>query len=310
MTTEESSETGLVPGTTSKILWHFTGGPPEIDGKRIKDRKKPDDKAFSILRDILGSGFLKASKETVRFKTDEDPEPKPVLSFYCCCVAEIPIQHLRYHADWYGKSALGFRRENLKGTYRFRPVQYAFDHDDWAIPNADSLRGFIEYAFGAQKEIIYAISKTLELSESSMPKEERQRLIEFMKLIKPPFELLLRLLLAPKAQLRFTKSFHEQDFGTIYCEREWRKIYKGDTSEPTSIACVVNEDGVHMVEVDKVDKVFMEEDEGLKFKPEDVSFIVCPGNYVNELALRIQDEDDFKKYFGIPVVAFEDLLEH
>lgn len=291
MEMEHGNETGLVPGTTSNILWHFTGGPPEIDGKRAKEQKKPDDEAFRILNEILRSGLLKTSKETIQYTTGEGLEPVPVHTFYCCCVAEIPIQHLRYHAEWYGKFALGFHRENLTGKYRFRPVQYAFDHDDWVIRNAETLRRFVEGVFGYQKEIVDAILKALEASSASTTEEERKRLIEFVNWFIPTPEALVDILSSPTWQLRFIKSFNEKDFGTIYCEREWRKIDKGDSSKPES-------------------ELFEGKEEGLDFKPQDVCFIVCPRPYAKELALKIRDDDDFKKYFGIPVVAFEDLLEH
>jgi hypothetical protein len=186
-------------------------------------------------------------------------------------------------------------------------VQYAFYHDDWVIHNTEILRGFIGGVFARQESIIKAISKTLEESVSTASQKEIKRLNELKALFIPQLAWGWRLLIAPEVQLRFIKSFCEEDFGTIYCERAWRMIYKQYLSKPMRELLTGREDRLLMR---KVNALLMGKADGFKFKPQDVCFIVCPGRYVKELVLKIRDHDDFRKYFGIPVVAFEDLLEH
>ena len=75
-------------------------------------------------------------------KNDRSIVEKTVLT-HCqiCCLSEIPIQHLPYHAKRYGRFAIGFHRESClqKG---FRPVLYALE-DDWIAENLEKTRGFI-----------------------------------------------------------------------------------------------------------------------------------------------------------------------
>lgn len=123
MTQEYSS------GTVSKILWHFTGGPRwDIkNNKQYKELKKFDE-AFEILKTIINSKHLRLSNYSeiinVRVPTHKYiPEKKlRVFKGYVnkqieaspiCCLADIPIQHLNYHAERYGKFAIGFHRASL-----------------------------------------------------------------------------------------------------------------------------------------------------------------------------------------------------
>ena len=66
---KEKEQLQLVPGTTSKILWHFTGGRNLIDPKANKRSKKlkSDKDAFRILKKILKNGRPKVSQEMIPF---------------------------------------------------------------------------------------------------------------------------------------------------------------------------------------------------------------------------------------------------
>jgi hypothetical protein len=61
----------LTPGTVSKILWHFTGGPVwNSERKKQSDLAKPSDQAYFNLKSILKSGVLRLGdyKEVVRVR--------------------------------------------------------------------------------------------------------------------------------------------------------------------------------------------------------------------------------------------------
>jgi hypothetical protein len=134
------------PGTVSKILWHFTGGPEWNDvEKRQEDIPKDVEKAYQALTSIIKSKkiYLGAKKEILKGIAREieriDPitgvvsrtvdEPFHILSAPVCCLADIPIPHLEYHASRYGKIAIGFRRESAI-AHDFNPVLYALETSD------------------------------------------------------------------------------------------------------------------------------------------------------------------------------------
>ena len=128
------------PGTVSQILWHFTGGPTwdNVANKQSASRKSAAT-AYNALIGILETRELRvgAYKEVVKvrvekvrtwdrkakkFRTEHDVmqtlESAPV-----CCLVDIPIMHLTYHAPRYGQFALGFHREAALRA-RFNPVFY------------------------------------------------------------------------------------------------------------------------------------------------------------------------------------------
>src|SRR4030065_790219 len=116
----------ISPGT-SKILWHFTGGPEWSDmTKKQKRRPKREKKAFDNLASILQYKQLRlgdykevvkvilpkreyydrTKKQTIEeFNVTVEVESAPV-----CCLADIPAPNLAYHAYRYGKFAIGFHR--------------------------------------------------------------------------------------------------------------------------------------------------------------------------------------------------------
>jgi len=53
-----------ISGTTSKILWHFTGGPSFNEKTKKREKKiKSEKEAFGKLIEILDSNFLKANRD-------------------------------------------------------------------------------------------------------------------------------------------------------------------------------------------------------------------------------------------------------
>src|SRR5438034_4943251 len=116
------------PGTVSKILWHFTGGPTwNVKTKRQNASPKASADAYDSLRSILRSRVLRLGRyrEIVRVVLPErrqiDTETRRVRvlrnvsidieSSPICCLSDIPAPHLRYHAYRYGRFAIGFHRD-------------------------------------------------------------------------------------------------------------------------------------------------------------------------------------------------------
>jgi hypothetical protein len=130
----------VMPGTVSKILWHFTGG-PLWDSKLNKQSTvlKSTEDACKAMMSILASKSLKlgsyreAVTVSVKRKRVYNPTtnqtetqfnvPTTLLSCPICCLADIPIQHLNYHATRYGKVAIGFHRDAAIRA-GFSPVLY------------------------------------------------------------------------------------------------------------------------------------------------------------------------------------------
>lgn len=255
-------ELQVVPGTTSKILWHFTGR-----------RKKSDEKAFTILKKILEEGRLKLSQEKVPFKII-----KKIFWQRFYSVAEIPIQHLQYHSIRYGRFALGFHRDKLRGDHRFRPVHYVIEprgkkEDDFLRPAWDALHLFFHH-----------------------PDIDLKKIDESFSLEWPE----------PKAGMAFftllnlVKFFSTRQFQTVYCEREWRRSeYWGW-------------EGVHK-KLRGPHYYSFEQDMQDRKASKSLCMIVCPKkprDYAANMRKLISENDLLRaKYGHVPIIAFEDLLE-
>ena len=200
------------PGTVSKILWHFTGGPRWNAAENKQERKpKPAEDAYKALVGILGSRGLRLGgyKEVVSVPrhwsravgdgavvTDYSRiEIKSLESVPVVCLADIPIIHLSYHAQRYGKIAIGFHREHVM-EQGFMPVFYQF---------LDS----------PILQVIYEAEQTRR-SAQTLSKE-----------LKPEsdYEGAIALKVSEKANtatLCYIKACNHDELETIFCEREWR----------------------------------------------------------------------------------------
>lgn len=215
------------PGTVSKILWHFTGGGKQIgDDPSERSELKPVNEAVDILYKIMQGTVLKASSQpdmfkvtNLRFKTQVRDGRKGLLSYYeqskketsrVVCLAEIPIQHLHFHASRYGKVAIGFHRQAVFDS-GFNPVAYISDHSEVAksISNIHSVIGQL-----AEDPLV-----ALGLEQSFGSHEQRAK-IKFGAA--NCAEFLLDQLVKVMANV---KSFSEIEFDTVYCEREWRATH-------------------------------------------------------------------------------------
>jgi hypothetical protein len=282
------------PGTVSKILWHFTGG-PKWDAEHRKQLKalKPSDHAFKALCQIIKTKELitGAYKEIVKVVTERKIHSPSKLksgvkntvalfeSSPVCCLADIPIQHLTYHSRRYGKMAIGFHR-NAVVRGGFNPVLYTLEHSFlaktlqdghrsaiWSNPSTSisflekiknckkSDNKDIDFDFDSIPIVLEALRRDYESTGYLSENDHKSTVSSFENI------------------LAYVKTFSPKEFDSIYCEREWRKTSK------------------------------------FSFKEKDIAMIVLPRkqdnrNYYSEFLETI----DLSR--TIPVLCWEDLIEH
>jgi len=279
------------PGTVSKILWHFTGGPvwnskTNTQGKQLK----PSKDAFANLKAIMKSRTLKVGrfKEVVNVVIPSFKEYSPALkqtielknrrvtmySSSVCCLADIPAVHLGYHAARYGKFAIGFHRASVT-QHGFNPVLYT-------LPTTEVIRHIYEGlssiesidsgdVVSAAESIENDIMNDLDdYSDVSVDTSEVVAEAEVIEGYAQEAQSSIRDFIA------FIKTFEEDQFDTIYCEREWRSV------------------------------------QDFKFTFDDVAMIVAPKhlgseNYFQALIESIKELNIPRK---IPIVPWEDLVEN
>lgn len=291
---------GQPPGTVSRILWHFTGGPAWNRAENRQESKpKPRQGAYRALLSILKSKELRlgeyrevvrdnvpkryrfskrqGSTETVRNTIVE------IRSSQVCCLSDIPIAHLSYHAKRYGKVAIGFHRDaavragfnpvfyaphkahvlrSLRHVYR--QLRRAGDNsiDSVAEDIADSVRDLEDLECDNSRDV----ERSLDGSVADV-REEAQNIEEAITDAKESFSEFLA----------FVKTFDKKEFSSIYCEREWRSI------------------------------------EAFPFTTDDLAMIVLPkgsGKGTSYFNKFIHAAHKLKLPQSIPVVPWEDLVEH
>jgi hypothetical protein len=286
------------PGTVSNILWHFTGGPRwNITANRQEEILKPPEDAYKAFLSIMSSKELRIGnyKEVVKVQvplvkkynrvTKQHEEHHNVLeqleSSPVCCLADIPIAHLPYHAIRYGKFAIGFRRESAIRA-GFNPVFYTLH--DTAVANA-IYQGLVSlkqidtwYIRDQASDIESAIDSvqcehghdvdvdvssevwTIESEADDLESKAESALEEINNF------------------LAYVKTFEKKEFQTIYCEREWRSV------------------------------------SAFSFSFDDVAMLVLPRNdqpevdFFDDLVSKQAHKLNLAR--RIPIVPWEDLLEH
>lgn len=232
------------PGTVSKILWHFTGGPSWDPMRKCQERQpKPASDAYSALDSILRSRELRLGNyaETVKVIIPEVHRFDEVLqhvvlernveetleSAHVCCLADIPIGHLGYHAQRYGKMALGFYRDSVI-RHGFNPVLYTL-HRSKVIRSIH--QGLGELQFFDTDPIRHSLMNIeAALTEQSVrdgrpiPNGVDEEMAEINREIVGLDSAATDALNLFRRLLAFSKTFGEDEFATIYCEREWRSI--------------------------------------------------------------------------------------
>jgi len=282
------------PGTVSKILWHFTGGPRwNTDKNRQESRSKPSAEAYEILLSILRSKLLWLGqyREVVtarvpkqRFSKDRKSGPElftneKVMSSRVCCLADIPVAHLSYQAQRYGKIAIGFHRDAAV-RHGFNPVFYTL-HDAKVLRSVcecfEQLRYKAADALGDAESNISSAIEDLTCQQGHQVDVDRGQL-DISWEMRDIEDAVTAARQSLRAFLAFVKTFNQRQSASIYCEREWRSI-----------------------------KAF-------PFRPNDVAMIVLPTKDVSGVS-------HFKRFVtegarslriprSIPVVPWEDLVEH
>ncbi|MFA5423763.1 MAG: abortive infection system antitoxin AbiGi family protein [Phycisphaerae bacterium] len=228
-------EQDISPGTVSKILWHFTGG-PKWNKKRKKQNvsPKPANMAYKNLISIMRTKELRLGsyKEVVRailpkrrkfnLKTKKHEThlnvPIDIESSSICCLSDIPAPHLRYHAYRYGKFAIGFHRDAIIQA-GFNPVFYTL-HDTPIIRSIYRGFSFLDYA---DPNMIRNATYEIASEVSDYDYINIDTYIDDIEEETDSFEMAISKI---KKNLEnfvaFVKTFDRDEFGTIYCEREWR----------------------------------------------------------------------------------------
>lgn len=247
----------IAPTTHSEVLWHFSGGPTWNKRKNLQNKMpKPAADAFAILIAILKSKTLriggyhelikvtvpqiqinpKTRKIQVKGNITRELSTSPV-----CCVADIPEAGLPFHAQRYGKFAIGFRRSSIIKA-SFNPVFYTFDSQSIAnsyltaytsLKNFDS--NYIEQLIdGIRDDVEQEYQSRLDELEGSYEDYEYSPVnnLEPIEIndsdLTDAFNdvdmLITRGLIELKHLLSYVKTFSQPEFETIYAEREWRSL--------------------------------------------------------------------------------------
>jgi len=230
-----------VPGTVSRILWHFTGGHSQdgFTGTR-SDKRKSLEEAFRLVKLVLESKELKVSKisevywmlnpggltykeyhsKYLGYEISEDSYQE----FPVCCLSDIPVQHLKYQASRYGECAIGFYRESAI-LHGFSPVFYITE--DSEVLNSimsglsDTLNNQLEQGLDLFSYVI-PDPDTMYGKDAWQEAEEEKE--EIQNNIAAISEVIKQVRLSMKRFVSFIKIFGTDEFNTIYAEREWRSL--------------------------------------------------------------------------------------
>jgi hypothetical protein len=237
-------------GISSEILWHFTGGPRWNDQAQRQDaRPRPPQEAYDALKAILRSKELRVGKyhEVVKVTVprreriigpgDKQRLGPPrnvslvVRTAPVCCVADIPLALLDGHSNRYGRFAIGFRRDALIAA-GFNPVFYTL-HDRPIIHSLNSailaLYELANQLSVVQGEAEDAAAHAGTLAESTSNDDVVDLASEIQELADTASSDVTDVQKGIKERLdelitfmAFIKTFAEEEFKTIFHEREWR----------------------------------------------------------------------------------------
>lgn len=280
-------------GVTSKILWHFTGGPRWNEKLRKQNIKlKPARDAYNALYKILQTKELRLGsyREIIRSRVNiyhlKDQKaftpratPIEIESSPVCCVSDIPIKHLDYHSIRYGKFAIGFYRKSLIKN-NFNPVFYTLESRP-IIGEIISVLKKSQSIHSNIKLIYYNFYNELN-DIISIGNKEVNNFINLSKNdYKKPSSIFERQIThiqnSLSSYLSFVKTVEETELQTIYSEREWRSI------------------------------------QTFKFKYDDVAMVILPKkvgntNYYDQFLEKAIKKLNIPR--KIPIVSWDDLIEH
>lgn len=275
------------PGTVSKILWHFTGGPTwNAKLKKQNSSLKPPQSAYDNLISILKLRNLKLGdyREVVKVKlpprtrfdpvTEKNVTDKKLIveieSSAICCLSDIPAPHLRYHSSRYGKFAIGFHRDSVIQS-GFNPVFYTLQD----TPVIRSIyEGFSAIRYADTSVVEEEVDKIEDESDDQTEPFDPWRIRYALGDIDGAVEDIKNSL---QYFISFIKTFDVTEFGTIYCEREWRSI------------------------------------QPYQFKFNEIAMIVLPKiiagtTYYKNFAEKIATSLNIPR--SVPIVPWDDLIEH
>lgn len=288
------------PGTVSKILWHFTGGPRwNQKAKKQNTSPKPVKVAYENLKSILRTKELRLGeyKEIIKVLHPEKHTRNPktreieiqtniteeIESSSVCCLADIPSPHLRYHANRYGRFAIGFHRKAVIQA-GFNPVFYSLEN---TLIMRSIYEGLVSLRF-ADPSIISSAADDIQNDVESQMSDLESENADFdpdisldLSTIHSEADALEDAISSGTQSLKdfvaFVKTFSEDEFSTIYCEREWRST------------------------------------KAYKFKLDDVAMIVVPRvvghtHYFDNFIKRFVSHAKIPR--TIPILPWDDLVEH
>ena len=196
-----------------------------------------------------------------------------------CCVADIPVAHLSYHAGRYGKIAIGFHRDAPVRAH-FNPVFYTLHNSPAMKALHRSIKALEDLDTGvletAAQGIIWSELEDLTCEHEHPVKLSPHLSHDIAQAFSDALEPVEKANDRIKSFLAFIKTFDEDEFSTIYCEREWRS---------TSV---------------------------FGFELQDIAMIVLPKSGEARLFQRFIDEvvPAIKLPRSVPVAPWEDLIEH
>lgn len=229
------------PKTHSDILWHFTGGSKwNLTKQNYSLKLKTQKESYDIAIKILSSKVLKLGNYHEKFivslpnyeKIDKKSKRKVKIknknisldTSKVCCLADIPRTELFHHAKRYGKMAIGFKRESAIRN-SFNPVFYTLNHKEIA-------NKFFA-AQGLLKETNLDLIQTevddlsADITSQLCSRCESEINIDDFNIIgqiETDNELIDSSLESLQYLLSYVKTFKENEFETIYAEREWRSL--------------------------------------------------------------------------------------
>jgi hypothetical protein len=194
-----------------------------------------------------------------------------------CCISDIPIAHLAYHAQRYGKFAIGFHRDSVIRS-GFNPVFYTLEN----TKIVKSLFGAMSHLGEVNVSRIFQTTDEIRglLAKSGLGNSGVALAIDYIdceQMAATEFAMAARSSL--DRFLAYTKTFSRDQFGSIYCEREWRST------------------------------------DNYSFSFDDIAMIVLPksgdDDKVQYFSLFTgQDLKALNLPRSVPVVPWEDLIEH
>ena len=242
--------------------------------------------AYKALKSILRSKTVRVgekqrivvAKRISKTKSNRSADAKearlPLERIPICCLADIPIIHLGYHASRYGKFALGFHRDKAIHA-GFSPVFYQLESSPIMKDMYDTLYLLREMSGPHTASTIPTKEEILQCP-SPLAGKLAVMIVGLEEMVHLHIEGHKHAAARMEQIFGYIKAFEMNEFDSIYCEREWR-LTKPYVFDFPDIAMIVVPKKVQKAEY---------------FSP----FL----EFANEIELPRR----------IPIVAWEDLVEH